>query len=167
MNQVDSLLLQKMECGIHCQWEAYFHTEPKSTVYILFSKFILLSWQIYFITWWKRFWYLTFSTKSTYFYKFLTGKNFAQWFLILWWGYRFLTKNLWRIFIFVLILKQHEDCVMATSDSWWCYFSAVQISHCSMNECFLSMERDRVTLFEPVALITRFIRHKPIPWSSL
>ena len=73
----------------------------------------------------------------TYFYEFLTGKNFVQWFLILWWASRFLTKSLWRIFFFVLILKQHENRVMTASNSWWCYFSVVKIIHCSMNECLL------------------------------
>ena len=37
MNQVGSLLLQKMECEVHCQQEAYLCTKPKSTVYSLSS----------------------------------------------------------------------------------------------------------------------------------
>ena len=84
-----------------------------------------------------KFWYFTSSTECTYFYKFLTGKNFVQWFLILWWAFRFPVKSLWRIFIFVLILKQHENCVLSTSDSWWYCFIVVEIIHYSMNECFL------------------------------
>ena len=35
MNQVGSLLLQKMEYEVHCQQEAYLCTKPKSTVYSL------------------------------------------------------------------------------------------------------------------------------------
>ena len=75
-------------------------------------------------------------TEFTHFYKFLTEKNFVQRFLILWWACRFLTKSFWRIFFFVLILKQHENCFMTTSDSWWCYFSVVEIIDSSMKECF-------------------------------
>ena len=70
------------------------------------------------------------------FYKFLTEKNFVQWFLILWWFCKLLTKSLWRIFTFVLILKQHDNCVISNSDSWWCCFIVVEIFNCSMNECF-------------------------------
>ena len=73
MNQVASLLLQKMECEVHCQRETYLYTEPKSTV-ILFSKFILLPWQIYLTTWWKYFWHFTSYTEFSHFYKFLTRK---------------------------------------------------------------------------------------------
>ena len=45
----------------------------------------------------------------------------------------FLLRAFVEFLFFVLILIQHETCVMTTSNSWWCYFSVVEIIHCSMN----------------------------------
>ena len=48
----------------------------------------------------------------------------------------FLPRAFRGVFIFVLILKQHENCIMTNSNSWWCYFSVVEIIYRSINECF-------------------------------
>ena len=39
MNQVGSLLLQKLECKVHCQGETYLSTEPKSNLDCLSNSF--------------------------------------------------------------------------------------------------------------------------------
>ena len=155
--------LSKRMCG-WIKWALYCCKGPFSTgdlswywanvcsIYCSTNSFFFLEKSI-FITLWKCFWYFTSSTEINYFHKFLKRKNFVLWFLVLWWGCRFLAKSLWRM-------------------SWLCPISDdvaslwLKLSIASWMSIFLSMDNEMDTLFEPDALITCFIRPKSILWHS-